>query len=39
LAPAFDAASKITAATFVGCASMMTWLEGTVVVVAQIFFA
>jgi hypothetical protein len=37
--PAFDAASKITPATFDGWASIMTWLEGTVVVVAPILFA
>src|SRR5580704_5435247 len=36
---AFDAASKITSATLAGCASIMTWLEGAVVVVAPIFFA
>jgi hypothetical protein len=37
--PAFDAASRITLATFTGCASIITWLEETVVVVAPIFLA
>jgi hypothetical protein len=36
---AFDAASKITSATFDGLESIITWLEATVVVVAPIFFA
>jgi hypothetical protein len=36
---AFDAASRITSVTFDGCASIMTWLEETVIVVAPIFFA
>ena len=38
-APALDAASRITLATLAGCASMMTWLDATVVVVAPIFLA